>query len=198
MTAILSSAQVSQVCRLSGVEQKLLSEKLITLRDLEQTLDMALRDAATAAKDEYFWRAMEVGAKLVGVTCDLTIAVLEDHTGPAGKGVSLVYDTAKLVVDGLNGDLTPQKSIIFSTNAKISAVANQLEGSGAKKYAKAIEATKTLLNLSYDLYDYWTAGGKATLTAPSGIIGARRTAYGQLLRIRVQVRKVEEELSACL
>lgn len=38
---------------------------------------------------------------------------------------------------------------------------------------------------------------KATLTAKSGLIGARETAYGQLMRIRRQIRETSEVLAAC-
>jgi hypothetical protein len=195
---IPTSPDAQRVCNRGGVLHKLLEDKLVTLRDLEKTLDVAIADAKQAIDDEYFWRAMEVSTKLVLVTCDLTIAGLEDAAGPVGKGVSAVYDVAKLIVDGFNNDMNVKKAGIYSANVKIDAVVYQLDTVGAKKYGKALSHMKTLANLGNDLYDYWnTGGGKQAFGGPSGTIGARNAAFRQLQRIQLQIKAVEEELARC-
>lgn len=198
---IIASPDARRVCTLSGLEQKRMAGKLLQLQDLEQTLDVALAEVTQAAKDEYFWRAMEVSAKLVQVSCDLAIAVLEEGAekvgaGMGAKAVSVSYDVAKMVVDALNGDVSAKKALVFSTNAKLDAIAEHMSHSG-NRYAKAVSRAKVLANLANDLYEYWGDGGRETLAARSSLVGARKTAYGQLVRIRLQIRETKEALVAC-
>ncbi len=198
---VISSRDAQRVCTLSGLEQKRLSGKLIELRDLEKTLDVAIAEVTQASKDEYFWRAMEVSTKLIQVSCDLFIAILEEGAekvgaGMGAKAVSIMYDVAKMVVDALNGDIGAKKALIFSTNAKLDGVAEILSNRGSS-YGKAVSRAKVLANMTNDLYEYWTGDGKETLTAKSSLFDARKTAQGQLIRIRQQIRQTSESLAAC-
>ncbi|WP_029524709.1 hypothetical protein [Polaromonas glacialis] len=197
---ILNSSDAQRICTLGGVEQKRLCGKLIELKDLEKTLDIAIKDVTQASKDEYFWRAMEVSAKLVQVTCDLTIAVLEEAAEKVGvqvgaKAISVTYDVAKMVVDAMNGDVTAKKALIYSANAKVDGVTAILSSRGST-YGKVLGHTKVLVNLANDLYEYWESRGKETITTTSSLVGARKTAYGQLIRIRQQIRETSDALSA--
>ncbi|MFO1046334.1 MAG: hypothetical protein U1E52_00290 [Geminicoccaceae bacterium] len=169
----------------------------MTLRELEAGLKLAVADAAQATKDEYYWRAVEVSAKLVSVSCDLLITGLEDGAGPAGKAVSTVYDVAKLTVDAFNGDLGTAKAILYSAGGKADALSYYLESAGSSK-ARFVGHAKTLVNLGYDLFDYLKDGKIAAMTSPSGNIGARRTALAQLRRIQAQIARTEEALAACM
>jgi hypothetical protein len=135
------------------------------------------------------------------VSCDLAIAILEESAehvgaGVGAKAVSISYDVAKLVVDALNGDISAKKALIFSTNAKLDGIAEILSSRGSN-YGKAVSRTKVLANLTNDLYEYWTSGGKTTLTAKSSLFGARKTAQSQLIRIRHQIKQTSDSLSAC-
>jgi len=197
---IITSPEAHRVCTLSGLEQKRLSGDLIKLRDLEDTLDVAISKGKQAASDEDFWKAMEVSAKLVQVGCDLTIAVLEEAAQKAGLGmgaraVSTLYDVGKMVVDAMNKDVTVKKAIVFSTNAKVDGIAEIL-GDRGSNYGKVLSRAKVLVNLANDFYDYWSSGGK-NLIENSGILSARKTAEGQLMRIRQQIREVNGLLEAC-
>jgi hypothetical protein len=198
---VLTSTQARRACTLSGLEQKRLSGKLIQLKDLEKTLDIAIMETTKASSDEAFWKAMEVSAKLVQVSCDLTIALLEEGAekvgaGAGAKAVSVLYDVAKMVVDALNGEITFKKAFIFSTNAKLDAISEILNDRGGS-YGKVLSRTKVLANLAGDLYDYWSEGGKERLTGASGLAGARKTALNQLMRVRRQIRETGEALEAC-
>ncbi len=198
---IIASADAQRVCTLGGIEQKRFSGKLIVLRDLEKTLDLALADVTKAADDENFWKNWEIGAKIIQVACDLTIAVLEEGSekvgaGMAGKTVSILYDVSKLLVDSLNGDMNVQKAFIFNGNVKLDGFAEILSSRGSA-YGKAVSRAKVLGNLTYDLYDYWTGGGKETFTQKSSLFGARQTAQAQLIKIRRQIAETSEALSAC-
>ena len=193
----IADFQNQRTCILSGLQQKIYSEKLVTLRELEAGLKLAVADAAQATKDEYYWRAVEVSAKLVSVSCDLLITGLEDGAGPAGKAVSTVYDVAKLTVDAFNGDLGTAKAILYSAGGKADALSYYLESAGSSK-ARFVGHAKTLVNLGYDLFDYLKDGKIAAMTSPSGNIGARRTALAQLRRIQAQIARTEEALAACM
>ena len=193
---IIVSSDAQRICTLSGIEQKRLSGKLIELRDLEKMLDISIAEVTQAAEDEGFWAAAEISAKIIQLSCDLAIAILEEKTGLAGKTVSITYDVAKMVVDALNGDIGAKKAIIFSTNAKVDFIAEMLSSRG-NSYGKVVSRTKTLVNLTNDLYEYWTGGGKETLTAKSNLVGARKTVEGQLMRIRQKIKETSEALSAC-
>jgi hypothetical protein len=198
--ATLNSPISQRVCTLSGLEQKRLAGKLIELEDLEKTLEMAIREVAQATKDEYFWRAMEVSAKLIQVSSDLAIAILEEGASKAGMGagakaVSVTYDVAKMVVDALNGDINAKKALIFSTNAKVDGIAEILSSKGSN-YGKAVNNAKVLANLANDLYEYWDSRSSA-LNEKSSLIGASRTAYGQLMRIKRQIKETREALANC-
>lgn len=193
------SKEAQRICTLGGVAR--LNGKLVEFQDLERTLEIAIADVNKAAKDEYFWRAMEVSAKLVQVSCDLTIAILEEAADKVGasagaKGVSLVYDIGKITANAFAMKMTVKDPFILSTNAKVDAIADMLSQRGSK-YGKVLSRTKVLVNLSIDLYDYWKDGGEQTLTGSSGLAGARRTAVGQLMRIRRQIGETRAALQAC-
>lgn len=182
---------VRRVCVGSGLDNKL-RRKLATLRDLKKAMESSLVEANQAIKDEYFWRAMEVSAVFVSTTCDVILAVF------AGPAVGSVYDVSKLIVDAFNSDLTAKKAFIYSTSAKVDAVAGHLEKTvGTGKYAAALKATKILATTVDQLRDYWIKGGKDTLTSKSALIGAKRTANIMLKRIGDQIAAVETELVAC-
>ena len=193
----IADFQTQRTCILSGLQQKIYAEKLVTLHELEAGLKLAVADAAQATKDEYFWRAVELSAKIVSVTCDLLIAGLEDGAGPAGKAVSTVYDVAKLTVDAFNGDLGMAKAIVYSAGGKADALSYYLKSVGSNK-VKYVERGKTLASLSYDLFDYLKDGKIGAMTSPSGNIGARRTVLAQLRRIQAQIARTEEALAACM
>ena len=170
----MQSLDAQKVCTLGGLQHNRLTGKLIELKDIEKTLDVAIKEVAKATKDEYFWRAMEVSAKLVQVSCDLAIAVLEESAakvgaGVGGKAVSVIYDVAKLLVDGMNSDITVKKALIYNANVKLDAVAEILTSKGSN-YGKAVSRTKILANMANDLYEYWDNSGKKTITAKSGLI----------------------------
>lgn len=198
---VISSSDAQRVCTLSGLEQKRLSGKLIVLRDLEKTLDVAIAEVTLAAENEKFWAKWEIAAKVVQVSCDLAIAVLEEGAekvgaGMGAKAVSITYDVSKLVVDAFNGDINAKKALIFSTNAKLDGIAEILSSRGSS-YGKAVSRAKVLANLTNDLYEYWTSGGREAWTAKSSLVGARKTAEGQLMRIQRQIGATSEALSAC-
>lgn len=197
-TPALTSLDAQRVCTLSGVQQKILADKLVLFKDLEKTLEMSISEVNKANSDEYFWRAMEVCAKAVQIACDLLIAGLEKEAGPAGKAISVGYDVSKLIVDGFNNQLTAKKGIVFSTNAKVDAIADHLDDIGKDKFSKILSRAKVLANLANDLYEYWEEGGKDTLSPKaSGLVGAHKTARAQLERIRAQIHSVSEALNAC-
>ena len=193
----IADGHAQRTCILSGLQQKIYSEKLVTLRELEAGLKLAVDDAAQATKDEYFWRAVELSTKIVAVACDLFIANAEDAAGPTGKAVSTVYDVAKLTVDAFNGDLGTAKAILYSAGGKADVLSFYLKSAGSDK-AKFVDHAKTLVSLGYDLFDYFKDGKIAAMTSPSGNIGARRTALAQLRRIQAQIARTEEALAACM
>jgi hypothetical protein len=185
----IESSNAQRVCRLGGID---LRSKLIELKNLEKLLEIAARDAEKSIRDEYFWRAVEISAKIVSVSCDLLVAGLEERTGPVGKAVSTSYDVAKIIADALNNDLTLAKAVMYSTGVKLDAISYHLQSSGGGK-ANAIDKAKIVLELSYDLFNYF----KDDKFLPSGTIGARRTVLAQIKRIQAQIRTAEYALMAC-
>jgi len=189
-----------RVCDLGGVT---LTNRLATLQDLERPLKIAIQDANGAEQSEYFWRAMETVAKIVAVSCDLAIEALVETaekvpgaSGPA-LGVSAVYDVAKLIVDGANGDLSVKKAFIYSGGVKLDALTSILTERGNHRISKAIISLKVFISTLDDLREYWEAHGRDNFEKPSGIVGAKRTAIGILHRLQIQISTLKGAIAAC-
>jgi hypothetical protein len=202
MAGLPKSPDAQRICNTSGVSPERLQKSLVTMRDVANMLDTSIREAQAAIQDEYFWRAMELSTKLVGVVCDVAISGLEaaaSGTPAAGtaKGISATYDVAKLLVDAFNSDVSLQKAIVYSSGAKADAISEILDTSGKQKLGKAVGQLKVTLSVAADLYEYWKGGAVDRLTSPSGTIGARNAAYRQLQRVRLQIKHLEQELQAC-
>lgn len=191
----LSDPDVRRVCTLSGAQATLLQDKLITLRDAEKTLVISIGEVGNAMKDDEFWGAMLVCAKIVQVSCDLSIAFLEEETGPAGKGISVLYDISKIIADALNGEFDAKEGFKFSANIHADVLLELAKRKGPK-FARVASHIKTLANLADDLVDFFEKRG-SNLTASSGLYGAKRSAQGILQRIRAQIVDIETALAAC-
>jgi hypothetical protein len=191
----IADPSTRRVCTLSGVKGKVaLQQELVTLKDLEKSLTHAIHEANLADDDEAFWQAMIVATKIVQASCDLTIALLEAGTGPVGKGVSVLYDTSKIVVDALNGEFDAKEGFKYAANVNADAVLAVAEHSGAQ-WGTVASRLKVLANLADDLRDFFRQRG-AQLSSGS-ISSAKRSALGVLQRLRAQITKTEEALAAC-
>jgi hypothetical protein len=190
--ALVKDPSALRLCTLTNLTPKLVQDKLILLRDLERTLKGSITDIEQAEEDEMFWRKMEVAAKLVQVAADVAVTILAAHTGPVGTAVSLGYDTAKIVADGFNGEVTVTGAAMYSTSAKLSAIEDHLDDVGKKSLGEAIGRTWLLISVAVDLGMWWEAGGRTAVSGKSSLVGAKQTALAQLRRIREQIRMLDK------
>jgi hypothetical protein len=188
---------LKRICVKSGLDYNLLRKRAIELKDLENTLEVAVQEATEASKDEAFWKAMEVIAMIVKVSCDLAIALTADKAGPAGKGIAILYDTSKVVVDAFNDGLTLSDGLMFSNSNKLSAIADHIKDAGRPKVGNALSHLVTLVNLANDLRKWLAPGAREKFGLSTGLTGARNTAYRQLMKIRSQLGMVERALAEC-
>ena len=197
----LNSVEAQRVCTLSGVQRKRLNGTLVVLADGEKMLVAAIADVTRAHKDESFWRAMEVSAKIVSLSCDLAIGLMEEAASKMGapvgaRSVSAIYDVSKLVVDAFNGDLGVAKAAIYNANIKADVLSEMLSRRSPSA-ATAVGRVKMLANLAYELWDFVDRRG-TDLSSVSGLVGARRTAVAQLARVRQQIAETRSAIDVCL
>jgi hypothetical protein len=192
----ISSPDAKRLCTLTGVQGKIFSDKLLTLRDLESTLALAIRDADAAIKDEIFWAKALIGVKLVKLACDLTIDILSDAAGPAGKAVSMIYDRAALITDGLNGALDVKKAGQHIGETHVDALAETLNAVGKTNLGTVVGKAKTLVKTSQSAYEIY--GDYSNLkSAGAGTAGAKGTLLRQLQKVQAQIAELEDALAAC-
>jgi hypothetical protein len=192
----LSSPIDARVCTRSGLQNKIWTDRLVTLRDLEATLKEAIHEANHAITMEKVWAVAATGTKIVGVTCDLTIALVADKAGIPGQAAGSIYDVAKLVVDGFNGEISVKKGLLFSGGIHIDAIAEVLKMRKLHEAEHVLKGLKLLVATTQDLYDYWQDNKDVTWTR-SGVVGARNNALRLLVRIREQIGDVENRLAQC-
>jgi len=185
-----------RVCKLSGAEIALRQARLLTLKDCEEMLKQSIREAQEARDDHELFRRLELAARLVLVTCDVAVLLLEQATGGAGKAVSKMYDGGKLVVDAFAGSVGTSQGVQMLAANKAEVAALSAKYMGHSKASEAIGATKDLIGLSITLWDQVTgaAGGSG---GAAGIQSAIRTSQGQLSKIQLQIVRLEQELDNC-
>lgn len=192
---------IVRVCKLSGAEVAIKSQRLVTLKECEELLKQSIRDAQ-AAQDSYaFWRSAEIAARIVLVTCDLAIMILAEAAEkagakPAAMVVEMGYDGGKLIVDAFANTVDANKGVelLVKNKAKIgSLVAQQM---GNNKVEKAISTAGNLVELGISLWEQ-LSGAKAGSGGGAGIASGLRTAQNQLGRIQHQIGQLEIDLENC-
>lgn len=191
----LNSVEARRICTLSGVQAKLYSQRLVTLRDLETTLLRSLGDLDRAANQERRAADIIVTLRLARLICDITIglAAEADKAGIAGKAVSAIYDRATLIVESLNRpDTAKLAQAVGETHLDV--VGGGLDMAGKQAWGKALSHVKLLakaVQSAHEAFDEYRQSTQSALPA------ARRTVVAQLERIRAQVRELNAALSAC-
>lgn len=196
MSDELQAHLARKVCSTTGVAQKAQQRKLATLNDLEGMLEQTIKEAELAADNATFWGWMTVGARVVQISCDWTLMILSDKAGPAGMGVSYLYDISKLIVDGVNKDLSAGKAVKFSTDVKLDAVGHHLKNTGKAAQQNVLGKLRNTYKASEDAMNIWKDVDNAR-TASSGIESARHTAIKQLKELRRQIREIKADLQRC-
>lgn len=189
---LIQSHDAQRVCGLSGVQGKLYSQKLITLKDLEKTLVLALQEADSAIRGEQFWSKALVCAKVIKVICDVTVDLLSNTTGFAGKGVSMIYDRATLVADGLNAS----SALRHVGEVHVDVAGEVLANAGKGTAAGVLGHAKLVLKTGESVLDVYEAAQEAA-KAGGGIEGARRSLMVQMASLQRQIAFLEKELAAC-
>ena len=196
MSDQLQAHLARKVCSTSGISQKAQQKKLATLQDLESMLEESIKEAERAADDATFWGWMIVGARLVQISCDWTVTILAEKSGPAGMGISYLYDISKLIVDGVNNNLSVGKAVKFSSDVKLDAVAHQLKNTGKLAQKHVLGKVRDTYKASEDAMNIWKDVDNAR-SASTGIASAKRTAIKQLKGLRRRIREIEADLQRC-
>jgi hypothetical protein len=178
------------------VQYKLITDKLVTLRDLSNALQVVIADAQSAADLDRLWTVLLLGTKLVGATCDVAVSVIADKMGVYGRGASLGYDVAKMIVDALNGDVTLKKALIFSGSAKFDAITDVIANAGNKPAVEVMQRLKLVAATANDLYEFWETNHEG-FDGSAGILSAKRTAQGVLSKVQSQIADLEYSISSC-
>jgi hypothetical protein len=190
----LRGPEVQKVCALSGLQTKLYGQRLVELEDIEKVLDLSINEANAAISEEKKWVWLLIAAKSVKLSCDVTLDVLTYFTGPAGKGISMIYERAALITSGLNGGLDEKQVGQHIAETHIDALASGLEYMGKAKSGAVIGSAKTLVKSSLAIReivnDYQSLQN-------SGIVSARGTLINQLRRVKAQIAQLREELANC-
>ncbi len=190
----LKGPEVQKVCALSGLQAKLYGKRLVELKDIEKVLDLSINEANAAISDEKKWGWLLIGAKTVKVSCDLTLDILSNFAGPAGKGVSMIYDRAALITSGLNGGLDEKQVGQHIAETHIDALASSLEYMGKVKSGAVVGGAKTLVKTSLAI---WEIVGDYQSLQNSGIVSARGALLDQLRRVKGQIAQLRKELANC-
>lgn len=192
--------EVVRICRLSGVERSLREDHLMTLHGVHQFLQQVIRDGESAANSHDMFKALELGARAVLMTCDIMIVGLEAVTGGAGSVVSKVYDGSKLVIDAaLTGSIDEKTgwTMLAKNKAKITELTLKgAQSATANKYGRVLEKTMQLVSLAEAMWGF-VSGATAETGGASGIRSQTRSAKSQLDRIQLKIRAIEEELDNC-
>lgn len=191
-------SNVKRVCRLSGVDKKLLEGQLLSLQESETFLVQTIREGKAASSQHEIFQALELGARATVMICDILVVSLESATGPAGYGVSKLYDGAKLVVDAAmsgNMDSTTGLILLAKNKAKITELsAKQL---GAGKFAKSLQLATELAGYGEAMWGLFSGVTSMKSGGNSGIKTSIRTATVQLERIRAKISEISAELQSC-
>lgn len=194
MTEVYFRPETRRVCVLSGLEEK--RRHLIELRDCEKSLELAIQELMRASKDEAFWAAMEMSARFLQLSCELTLALIASAPGVGPAGVMAVYDVSKIVVKAMNGELTVSDAYWYSTKAKLVGIAEHLKNSsGNARYGRALGAATSLVDVSAEVWGAWQ--GSRSARHSSFMAGPHRTAVAQLMRVRQKIADTRRELAAC-
>ncbi len=196
MSGELNAHLARKVCSTSGVSHKAQQKKLATLKDLKDILEETIKEAGRAADSATYWGWMIVGARVVQISCDWMVMALAKKTGPAGMGVSYLYDVSKLIVDGVNNDLTVGKAVKFSSDVKLDAAAHHLLSTGKGAQEKMLGKLRNTYKASEDAMNIWKDIDNA-MGASAGIESAKSTAMKQLKELRRQIRELERDLHRC-
>lgn len=181
-----------RACTLSGAQQEAARKKLVTLRELERVLETSIDEARKAIATEQFWAWAVVAASSVEVACDWAVMTLSNATGPAGKGVALGYDVAKLIVGAGTGNLKTYDAVKFNVDVKLDALEHTLGQKGAGR----LTAVRKAYKVAEDTKKMGSAFSDA-LSAGEGTAGARSAALKQLEGLRDRIRAIEESLGDC-
>ena len=108
------------------------------------------------------------------------------YAGPGGKVVGLAYDSANILVDSLNGDMTAGKLGQVAAGKKadqIGEIANQY---GKKGYGNAVLTAKVLIN-SYSAIQDIVRTAEEGRTAGSGTDAAAKQLKRMLTETEVKI-----------
>lgn len=195
-----NSPDLRRVCGLSGVQGKISSQKLVTLKELEKGLMHAIQEADAALNEEVFWTRALVAAKFVKATADLTIDLIDKLAPPpaqfATKSISMVYDRASLVVDALNGSLEGGHVGKQIVDTHLDVAEEVVKSVGKETAAKTLGYGRTLVKACAGVQDVYQAY-KSLHSAGSGTYGARQTLLAQLHKVQRQIVEVERSFAAC-
>lgn len=189
---VIQSVDAQRVCGLSGVQAKMYGQKLITYKDLEKTLALALQEADAAVGDEKFWSRALVCARILKVICDVTVDLLSDATGAAGKGIGMVYDRATLVAEGMNTSSALQhvgEIHVDAAQEVLKSAGKETAGNVVGHAKLVVKTAKSVLEIHESMKDAQTAG--------DGIASARRTLVQQMAAVQRQIATLEKELAGC-
>ena len=132
------------------------------------------------------------------MVCDILVTGLEAATGPAGAVVAKAYEGGKLITDATVGrgvDATTGAIMLAKNKAKIIELAAR--GSGAGKFADAIDKTQQLVSMGEAMWSFMSGAKDMQDGGSAGIRSASRTARGQLEKIRMKIRDIEAEVRSC-
>jgi hypothetical protein len=192
----ITNWDAKKVCTLSGLEHSLYTDKLITLKDAERSLVVAMNEARSAQSDSVLWSRLTVAAKIVKLTCDVAMEALAKAAGPKGEAVNFIYARAPLFVDMLNSKDVGTSVAKHIANTHGTVAEETLKAAGKTGMGRAVGALQTLINLG-DTYLDLVEEAHASHSAGRNIEAARRAALGPLERIRAQIAILEKELEAC-
>lgn len=193
---VVKSAEAKQICGLSGLDQQIYRDKLITLEGLRKGLQQSIREANSAADSHRAWTFALVGAKIVKAACDVAIDVIGSKAGPMGIVVSKGYDSANMLVDTLNNDLDGGKVAQMMVGQKLEVVSHAAKGLGKQGLEEAAGAAKTLMNASVSAIDIYKTAEEGR-TGASGIEGSTKTMIRMLEEIDGKIARLEGALAGC-
>ncbi len=189
---VITDQHALKVCILSGIEQKRLTNQLITLKDLREGLNQSLRNLDAANKDLDWYKKVEVAARIISVICDSIVSIGGWETKWAGMGIGYGYDFSKLIVKGLMEDEeTPKEAVKMVGNIHLDVADKTMENAIGKEGIKKVTDT---ISIGISIVENYNAIKK---TLSQGSISGADSVIAQMRSLTLRIEEIEEILASC-
>ena len=180
-----------RVCRLSGVQEKVLERRRVSLVEYRRILENSIKECEKAERDHDYWLAAELGARAVLLVCDIIMMASSEVPG-GGNALSLVYGFSKIGVDVIDSGGIRGKNVADSSKMAAWEVAANSAGNGRLK--STLDLSNQLVGLGESIWEFLDG---TTTAGANGIGSASRGLAKQLRNIQRKIESVEKELAEC-